>query len=324
MYDIAGKTYYQLATDPDFWRHLNPSLTITEAGLQKPVRAVEVSRTTIAQAKEMIIEEGYFKIESLVDPGKLQDLANCARKLHAEKWPETFAFVYDEVWQAFQRTNFILAEMLGRDFKQMPNLWMFYLECNSQSKGWLPHRDRSRIKTLDQDGYPHSINIWLPITDATPENGCMYILPAGCDENYKGDLLVQGVNSLQDVRALPAKAGDVLGWNEAVYHWGGRSSRLAKEPRISVATNFQSARVDPLEWPLLDPDAIPPFVQRVGIIGQQFLRYQVQNTYTPSMGQLAKEIALLSEPFQHFDALNPYKKSKVTVLKNMLRVGKGS
>ncbi len=243
---------------------------------------------------------------------------NCIAKIG----PETFAFVYDEVWQTFQRTNFVMAELLGRNFKQMPNLWMFFLECNSKSKGWLPHRDRARIRTLDSDGYPYSINIWLPITDATPDNGCMYILPAGCDENYSRDLMVMGVNSLQDVRALPTKAGDILGWNEAVYHWGGRSSKLAKQPRISMATNYQTTAVDPYEWPLIDPNTIPPFIDRLGIIGQQFLRYEVQNTYTPSTAALAKEIAALTEPFQHFDALNPYKKSKVTGLKKLLGLGK--
>ena len=324
MYDIADKTYYQLATDPDFWRHLNPSLTITEAGLQKPVKALEVSRTVIAQCKEMVVEEGYFKIESLLDPSELKDLANCVTKLHAENWPETFAFVYDEFWQLFQRTAFVMAEMLGRDYKQMPSLWTFYLDRNSQSRGWVPHRDRARMKTLDQAGYPHSINLWLPLTDATPENGCMYMLPAGLDENYKGDLLIQTVSNFQDIRALPARAGDILGWNEAVFHWGGRSSKLANEPRISMATVYQGAKLDPFEWPLMNPGAIPPFIERVGMIGQQFLRFQVQNTYTPSTEHLAKELSVLSEPIQNFDSLNPFKRSKLEGYKKVLGAGKRS
>jgi hypothetical protein len=322
MYDISGKTFYQLATDPDFWRDLNPSMTITEAAQNKPVKAVEISRSAIAATKEMIVEEGYFKLESFVEPAKLKDLANCVRKLHAENWPETFAFVYDDFWQLFQRTSFVMAELLGREYKQMPNLWMFYLECNSQSRGWVPHRDRMRAKTLDADGYPQSINIWLPLTDATPENGCMYMLPAGYDENYKGDLGVQLVTSLQDIRAVPARAGDFLGWNEAVFHWGGRSSKLAKYPRISMATVYQNGKVDPLEWPLMQPGAIPPFIERVGLISQQFLRFQVQNTYTTSTEILAKELSVLSEPIQHFDSLNPYKKSKIMALKNLIGAAK--
>ena len=318
MYDISEKTYYQLATDPDFWRHLNPAMTITEGGLQKPTKGVEVSRSVIAAAKEMVVEEGYFKIDSLIEPAKLKDLANCVRKLHAENWPETFAFVYDDFWQMFQRTSFVMSELLGRDYKQMPNLWMFYLECNSQSRGWVPHRDRARMKTLDSNGYPHSINIWLPLTDATPENGCMYMLPAGYDENYNGDLGIQLCSSLQDIRAVPAKAGDFLGWNEAVFHWGGRSSKLAKDPRISMATVYQSVKIDPLEWPLINPQTVPPFIERVGMVSQQFLRFQVQNIYTPSTERLAHDLSVLSEPIQHFDAFNPYKKSKINALKSII------
>jgi len=324
MYDVTGKTYFQLATDPEFWRDMNPAMTITEGGIQKPVAALEVSSESIAHAREMILEEGYFKIESFIDPAKLKSLADCVRKLHAENWPETFAFVYDDFWQVFQQTNFVMGQLLGRDFKQMPNLWMFYLECNSQSRGWVPHRDRARMKTLDDKGYPHSINIWLPLTDATPDNGCMYMLPAGYDENYKGDLAVQVVSCLQDIRAVPARAGDFLGWNEAVFHWGGRSSKLAKEPRISMATVYQSIKVDPLEWPLMNPGVIPPFMERVGIVGQQFLRFQVQNSYTSSTELLARELSTLAEPIQHFDSFNPYKKSKLKLdsIKGMLGVGK--
>ncbi len=221
--------------------------------MQKPVKALAVSGKDISHCKEMIVEEGYFKIESLIDVRELEDLASCVRKLHDENWPETFVFVYDEFWQLFQKTAFLMAELLGRDYKQMPSLWTFYLDCNSQSRGWVPHRDRARIKTLDQGGYPYSINLWLPLTDATPENGCMYMLPASHDENYKGDLLMQTVSCLQDIRALPVRAGDVLGWNEAVFHWGGRSSKLAKDPRISMATVYQSAKVDPLRMATAEP-----------------------------------------------------------------------
>src|ERR1700679_3831332 len=123
MYNVADKTFYQLATDPDFWRDLNPSMTITEAGVNKPVKALEISRAAIAEAKESIVADGYFKIESFFDPATLKDLVACVTKLHAEKWPETFAFVYDDFWHVIQRTSFVLGELLGRDYKQMPNMW---------------------------------------------------------------------------------------------------------------------------------------------------------------------------------------------------------
>lgn len=310
-YDIAGKTYTQLATDPDFWRSLNPDLHISETGLRRPPEAIKVSQSELTLVRQRLIEEGYFKIEQFFKPEHIAPLTACARKLHAERWPETFAFVYDEFWLHFQRTAYVMSELLGRDNKLMPSIWVFFLEENSRAVGWAPHRDRARTKTIDSAGYPHSINIWLPLTDATPENGCMYVLPRELDANYDGDLLIQTVNNFQDIRALPARAGDFLGWNETILHWGGRSSKLAKEPRISMATIYQDSKIDPLEWPLFDPLVVPPFIERVGLIAQQFLRYQVQNTYTKETAQLAAELAQLSEPVLHFDAGNPYTKAKV-------------
>ena len=89
-----------------------------------------------------------------------------------------------------------------------------------------------------------------------------------------------------------------------------------------MATVYQSFKVDPLEWPLMDPGAIPPFMERVGLISQQFLRFQVQNSYPTSTELLAHELSVLSEPIQHFDCLNPYKKSKIGAFKSMLGAGK--
>lgn len=322
MYDVTGKTYFELATDREFWLSLNPELTVSEGAVRKPPSAIVVDEKILAQTKETLIEEGYFKIENFFEPGEVALLTKCVKRLHKEQWPETFAYVYDEFWFMFHRTAWVMTKLLGRDYRQMPNIWVFHLGLNSQSAGWVPHRDRAKIRTLDARGYPHSINIWIPLTDATPENGCMYMLPAGLDDNYNGDMTIQTVKNFQDIRALPAKSGDFLGWNEAVFHWGGRSSKLAKEPRISLATVFQDTSVDPLEWPLMDPLQIPPFIERVGMIGQQFIRFQVQNSYTPSTYQLALDLSKLSEPILHFDATNPYKKSKVKELKKLLGLGK--
>ncbi len=90
MYDTEGKTFYQLAIDPEFWRDLNPAMTISESGLNRAARPVEVSQAVIAEAKQTLIDEGYFKIEGLIDPAELEILARCATKLHSENWPRDF------------------------------------------------------------------------------------------------------------------------------------------------------------------------------------------------------------------------------------------
>jgi hypothetical protein len=56
---------------------------------------------------------------------------------------------------------------------------------------------------------------------------------------FPNNLTTYGVTNYQDIRALPTKAGDILGWNEGVYHWGGRSSKHGTYSRISIAASFQ-------------------------------------------------------------------------------------
>lgn len=55
---------------------------------------------------------------------------------------------------------------------------------SDQGAGWGPHRDRVQ-PTLDEDNSPHSLTVWLPFTDATPLNGCMYVLPAHHDGRFR-------------------------------------------------------------------------------------------------------------------------------------------
>jgi ectoine hydroxylase-related dioxygenase (phytanoyl-CoA dioxygenase family) len=41
----------------------------------------------------------------------------------------------------------------------------------------LPHRDYPFSEAFDGKGRPAIMNVWVPITDATLDNGCMYVVP---------------------------------------------------------------------------------------------------------------------------------------------------
>ena len=83
---------------------------------------------------------------------------------------------------------------------------------------------------------PSIVTAWIPLTDVTPLDSCIYVVPAACDPDYYSE--ERGVRPerirLQDVRALPAAAGSVVGWSTHLAHWGSRSSRFAAGPRIAV------------------------------------------------------------------------------------------
>jgi hypothetical protein len=54
------------------------------------------------------------------------------------------------------------------------------------------------------------------------------------------------------IRALPGTPGDFC-WNQAVLHWGSKSSRFAPHPRLSMALEFQRGDVTPFNKPLVPP-----------------------------------------------------------------------
>ena len=212
-------------------------------------------------------------------------MADCVTNLWQQHFPPVFAFIYDEFWQLFAKLSSFLKPILGEDYLQVPDVWCWYVAPSKQARGWEPHRDR-RHNSLLPDGMPNALNIWIPLTDVTPLNGCMYILPADLDPNYNQDTDTVGINP-QDIRALPAPAGSVLSWNPVVWHWGSRSSNKTNIPRISIACDFQKIDAEPYEELLIDPLKPLSFEQRLGLIAKLILRFRVRYQYTDELLALA-------------------------------------
>jgi len=133
--------------------------------------------------------------------------------------------------------------------------------------GSIPHRDCDGLgnftSTFRSDLTPKHGTVWVALTDALPENSCIYCLPAyedvfywstkesevaptPCSEaqqlthdallaNEKNAHTAVRTAGLQAIRAMPARAGDVLAWSHRLLHWGGLSSRHAQVPRIALS-----------------------------------------------------------------------------------------
>jgi len=127
----------------------------------------------------------------------------------------------------------------------------------------LPHRDYSAADSLHCDGdgddgdHRHSpavLNVWIPLNDATNDNGCMYVVPREFDSDFArtdghhahmnpATEVQRGVSSkihfpLHGARALPAPAGSLIAWYGNTIHWGSSCSKYAKDPRKSIALTF--------------------------------------------------------------------------------------
>jgi hypothetical protein len=276
------------ATSIEHWRTLCPKLSIegTRARPSFPLGDV-------GTLYERLRYEGYVNVPDVVPEEERTRLRECIATLHAQKIPLAFAFVYDELWQAFQGVSAFIERALGKGYQALPDFWVWHVPATEQATGWGPHRDRVQ-PTLDRDNAPHSLTVWLPFSDATPLNGCIYVLPAHLDERFKRRVWDGHDNNVvkdpQDVRALPAPAGSLLAWNQAVLHWGGRASRLAEAPRASAAFEFQRGDKPPFNQPLLDPNKIPDFSTRLGLVGKQVLQYQHMYPLTPAVEAIATEL----------------------------------
>jgi len=270
----------------EFWRELCPRLSI-EAGTAPP-------NAELGDVKELFARlryEGYLNVPAVLAPGAVDRLRDCIALLHEQRIPLAFAFVYDEFWQVFQSLGRFIETALGTSYRALPDFWVWHVPPSEQAMGWGPHRDRVQ-PTLDADNSPHSLTVWLPFTDATPLNGCIYMLPAHLDERFKlrrwdGDDNNQ-VKEPQNIRALPAPAGSFLAWNQAVLHWGGRASRLAAGPRASAAFEFQRGDRPAFNQPLLDPMRTPPFLERLGLIAKQVIQYRHMYPLPPDVQQIAE------------------------------------
>ena len=276
------------AEDPGFWRELAPEL-----GLESGAAAPRFDAGDSEQLFTLLKREGYVNVPSVLPESFVAPLRRCVATLHERRIPLAFAFVYDDFWQAFRGLSTILTTVLGKSYRALPDFWAWHVLAVDSAKGWEPHRDRIQ-PTLDPDNSPHTLTVWLPLTDATPLNGCIYALPAHLDDRFKlrrwdGDDN-NHVKRPQDIRALPATSGSFLAWNQALLHWGSRASRLAAGPRTSIAFEFQRGDKDPFNQPLLDPAVIPSFSTRLGLIGKQVLQYEHMYPLAPEVAAIARKL----------------------------------
>jgi hypothetical protein len=278
--------------DPEFWRSLNPGLSVAEDWSNHSPEAISLDLEDLEGVLQDLQRDGYFQLDAILPEVEILRMAIGVDELVQQNLPPVFAFVYDEFWRLRQRLTELLTAILGEGYLQLPDFWAWYIPPSDGYAGWRQHRDRD-THMLRLDGMPNSLTIWLPLTDATPANGCMYMVPASQDPNYPHNLQSVEISNLQSIRALPAPAGSILGWNQNVLHWGGRSSRKASVPRISLAWEFQRGDISSQRSSFLSPTELLPFSQRLNLIGQQIVQYSHMYGLPEELAAIAQTLANL-------------------------------
>ena len=293
-------TRFAALADPALWRNLVPTLHVGDDGLARAAaRPIDFSADTLAAINADLAREGYFQLPPLDWGIDVARLADGVSAVVAAGYLPAFAFMYDEPWLMYARLRSLIASVLGERYMMLPAFWAWRVDGVREPAGWTPHRDLG-FRTLLPDRRPMAMTFWLPLTEATPHNGCMYILPADRNPFYGTPRDHETSLELQNVRALPSGAGGVLAWTQAAFHWGSRARADIKQPRISISVEFQRGDQPPFYEPLLDPHHLPDPAMRLRLILRQVLQYQHMYPLSPELRTLADASAFRPGPAPAF------------------------
>ena len=254
------------ARSADYWRSISPTIQI---GANTPFACLDVAQDAEEAAARLFEAEGYFETPPLVPPEVLAGLNQAIDDVIAAGWPSIFALVDDRFWQCgrLPAVRRLLLSRLGKGHQQIPHLWIHIVQAVDGAAGWMPHFD----------GFASArVSVWLALTEATTDNGCIYIVPSSMlpdafrIKDTFVDLPMKDVlRAMHATRALPVQAGAALGWEFHVFHWGGRTVN-PRTQRRALSMEFIAAGEpsQPDEEPLLDPDGpLPDLAYRLRAIG---------------------------------------------------------
>jgi Phytanoyl-CoA dioxygenase (PhyH) len=274
---------------PDFWRGFAPELHVADPSTVASLTAIQPPGDRADSLGRLINEEGYVQIKGMPLGAPAATLAQVVRRLDAAGLSPVFAFLYDEFWVPFYLMHPIYAALLGDGYHLLPDFWVWNVDPARKDSGWRPHRDKGR-NALYPDGRPKSLTTWIALSQATPLNGCMYIVPAHQDPTYNTPDEKNWRFDYAGIRALPADAGDIFVWNQAVLHWGSRTSAHGGESRVSMAFEFQRGDVPAFNTPLLPPLQFLGFDRRLSLIVKQIMQYRHMYKIDPAIEKLASSL----------------------------------
>lgn len=282
----------QLRT-PEFWQNFAPQLHIADLSFFRNLQLLKLSPDELETVAELMKVEGYFQAHFSSSPELSVNyalLAQTVRSLVAANLSPVFAFLYDEFWVPFYKLHRIISTLLGGEYFFLPDFWVWNVDPAKGERGWRPHRDKGRWALLP-DGMPRSLTVWIPLSNATTLNGCVYIVPSCDDPTYGTEEEADWRFEYSSIRALPARPGEFFMWNQAVLHWGSKASPRGGESRISMAFEFQRADVQPpFNQPLMQPLGIISFEERLKLVAKQILQYKSMYQLEPELQEFAESL----------------------------------
>ncbi len=260
------------ARDAEYWRALAPDQAI---GAGAVPHGVPPDEDAARQIGERLRRDRYFASAPIFGEASLLSLNGAIDAVQAGGWPPVFSLVYDSLWSCARHPLIarVVEGHLGARCWQVPHVWVHLVPARAGARGWMPHFDGLR---------PRRLTIWIALTDATLDNGCIHLVPPDSLPASFRTTDLDATVGMRDVlramhatRALPAEAGSILGWDFDVFHWGGRVGAPGGERR-SMSLEFLASDEPPCadEIPLIDPRGpLPSFDTRLYVIAEALQNY---------------------------------------------------
>jgi hypothetical protein len=273
------------ARDRTFWRALAPELALSDDLCVDGLQPWALPFDDEAAFRAQLDREGYVHLPHLMEPALVRRLAGAVDTVARRGLPPLFCLVYDEFWIPAFRLSAVMRAAFGAPASILPATWIWHIDPAGSESGWKPHRDGGHT-TLLPGGRPKRLTTWLALTEATPLNGCMYVVPADRDPAYGQPGRTGWEFALPDVRALPAQAGDVFLWTQALLHWGSHSVPRGQSARMSLSIEFAHGTADG-DPNVVDPGMIRRFDHRLRFVAQMMVRFNHLSGLPPDFAVLA-------------------------------------
>jgi hypothetical protein len=282
-----------LLTDPNrtsssLWNRICPNLSIeTTNDKKKAGPNPTISSDEAERRRGKLIKDGFALVDEPLDPTLIQKLKEGITRLHEQNLPASLILLFDETWELARSSRKVLASSSHPNNSFNFDLLAWYIEPGES--GFSPHRDRQPSDAAatfhPDDDQAKFITNWIALSDATPENSCLYVIPKPHDPGYvDGDTeeedplrrALPDKESFQHVRALPRQAGQSIIFTHRIIHWGSKSDPDTPHPP-RIAISFVCS--DPTyEAPLVSPDCFtedktPKFATRLLLVCAQLLIY---------------------------------------------------
>ena len=316
--------------DPNPWKFLLPALSIEDAGNDDGKGTGSngnILKDRIAlRCKKRLNNDGYVLMNQRLAMSTITKLKEGIKLLHETyNIPPTFILLFDETWDlAYESYHTMLSRVCHTRNQFNYDILAWYIPRGKG--GFSPHRDRqpknaadtfhtqsngsrSTNGSNDDDNSADGGNIdgnspppmfatqWIALSDATPENSCLYVIPKQYDPGYirgdddddedvkenekdtdsnanhinggynnasnaKGTPLQKALptkESYQHIRALPRKSGQSVIFSHRIIHWGSQSTKTDDEHGDDIPDDGYSPRIA-ISFVCSDPSFEPPLL----------------------------------------------------------------